>query len=325
MRYKWLVIPLTVIGVLILGSSPALADSTHVVRRGENLQRIAVQYGTTIAAVMQANNLPNAGLVYAGQRLRIPTADNSPAPASSGVYVVRPGDTLFSIARRLGVAQQTLMQVNGIRDASFVWVGQRLQVPGRAGTPGPVQQTGPASTLARQRVHVVASGETLFSIATRYGVTVNSVVLANRLPAANRIIAGQQLIIPAGGSRPAVAAPTRGKWIDIDVGRQRLVAYEGDRAVFSAVVSTGKPGTPTVLGRFAVRSRLTSQRMIGPGYDIPNVPWVMYFHGAYAIHGAYWHKDFGRAVSHGCVNMRPSDAQWLFNWTPLGTPVVVHG
>lgn len=311
MQHKWLVIPLTILWVLVLWVSPAHADGTHVVRADENLRRIAAQYGTTVPAILQANGLPNPDVVYAGQRLRIPTDSASTAPVGSGGYVVQPGDTLFSIARRLGVSQPALMQANGIGDPSFVWVGQRLRVPGRSASAG-------------QRVHVVAQGETLFSVATRYGVTVSSVVQANGLRAANRIVAGQQLIIPGGGSRPAVIAPTQGKWIDIDVSRQRLVAYEGDRAVFSRVVSTGKSSTPTVRGRFAIRSKLRSQRMIGPGYDLPNVPWVMYFHGAYAIHGTYWHSNFGRPVSHGCVNMQPADAQWLFNWAPVGTPVAVH-
>lgn len=123
---------------------------------------------------------------------------------------------------------------------------------------------------------------------------------------------------------PGVAAPTRGKWIDVDVSRQRLVAYEGDSAVFDTTVSTGKASTPTVLGRFAIGSKSTSRRMTGPGYDLPNVPWVMYFHGSFAIHGTYWHNDFGTPASHGCVNVRIPDAQWLFNWAPAGTPVVVH-
>jgi lipoprotein-anchoring transpeptidase ErfK/SrfK len=64
--------------------------------------------------------------------------------------------------------------------------------------------------------------------------------------------------------------------------------------------------------------------MTGPGYNLPNVPWVMYFAGANAIHGAYWHNNFGRPMSHGCVNMRISEAQWLYNWASIGTPVVVH-
>ncbi|MGA9378208.1 MAG: L,D-transpeptidase, partial [Phormidium sp.] len=60
------------------------------------------------------------------------------------------------------------------------------------------------------------------------------------------------------------------------------------------------------------------------GYDVPNVPHTMYFHRGYAIHGAYWHNRFGTPVSHGCINVAPNHAAWLFNWANVGTPVVVH-
>ena len=110
--------------------------------------------------------------------------------------------------------------------------------------------------------------------------------------------------------------------------------------MFRTIVSTGAPQTPTVTGRFRIYHKLLSQTMSGPGYVQPNVPYVMYFYGAYSIHGAYWHNDFGRARSHGCVNLRIPDAEWLFGWadpplppgrtqiwvgsTNVGTLVVVH-
>jgi len=64
--------------------------------------------------------------------------------------------------------------------------------------------------------------------------------------------------------------------------------------------------------------------MIGPGYNLPNVPWVMYFYDGYAIHGTYWHHNFGHPMSHGCINMTIPDAHWLYNWAPKGTLVVIH-
>jgi lipoprotein-anchoring transpeptidase ErfK/SrfK len=128
------------------------------------------------------------------------------------------------------------------------------------------------------------------------------------------------------------------KWIDVDISTQTLIAYEGDVEVFRTVVSTGAPRTPTVTGRFRIFHKLLSQTMVGADYVQPDVPYVMYFYGAYAIHGAYWHNDFGRQRSHGCINVRVADGEWLFEWTdpPLpagasevwssagGTLVVVH-
>jgi lipoprotein-anchoring transpeptidase ErfK/SrfK len=63
---------------------------------------------------------------------------------------------------------------------------------------------------------------------------------------------------------------------------------------------------------------------LGYNYDLKDVPYVMYFFEDYAIHGAYWHNNFGTPMSHGCVNMNVPDAEWLYNWAPLGTLVSVH-
>jgi len=103
-----------------------------------------------------------------------------------------------------------------------------------------------------------------------------------------------------------------------------LTAWQGDVIVMQTNISSGRSATPTVTGRFKVYSRYTSQRMTGPGYDLPDVPWVMYFFSNYAIHGAYWHDNWGTPMSHGCVNMRPGEAGMLYNWAPNGTEVYVH-
>ncbi len=115
-----------------------------------------------------------------------------------------------------------------------------------------------------------------------------------------------------------------GKWIEVDLSEQRLYAHEGRKTVFSTLVSTGTRWYPTVTGRFKIYRKYRSTRMRGPGYDLPNVPWTMYFYRGYAIHGTYWHNNFGRPMSHGCVNMRTHEAKWLYNWAPLGTLVVIH-
>ena len=114
------------------------------------------------------------------------------------------------------------------------------------------------------------------------------------------------------------------KWIEIDLSDQRIFAHEGQRTVLKARVSTGISRYPTIRGRFKIYVKYRTTRMRGPGYDLPNVPWAMFFRGDYAIHGAYWHNSFGRPMSHGCVNMKPAEAKWLFNWAPKGTLVVIH-
>jgi lipoprotein-anchoring transpeptidase ErfK/SrfK len=89
-------------------------------------------------------------------------------------------------------------------------------------------------------------------------------------------------------------------------------------------ISSGRSNTPTVTGRVKVVRNYKSQRMSGAGYHKPGVPWVMYFYSGYAIHGAYWHNNFGNPMSHGCVNMRVEESEMLYDWAPQGTEVYVH-
>ncbi|WP_414566117.1 MULTISPECIES: L,D-transpeptidase [unclassified Anabaena] len=112
--------------------------------------------------------------------------------------------------------------------------------------------------------------------------------------------------------------------IEISLSEQRLRAWEGNRLVYSFRVSTGKRSTPTPTGSFRIGSKHRVNRMRGRGYDIPDVPYAMYFHRGYAIHGAYWHNRFGTPVSRGCVNLTVPQARQLFNWAPNGTLVVVR-
>ncbi len=114
------------------------------------------------------------------------------------------------------------------------------------------------------------------------------------------------------------------RWFDINLSTQRMHAYDGDKLIKTFVVSTGLPGTPTVTGRFRVYVKYIATLMAGPGYYLPNVPWTMYFYNGYGIHGTYWHNNFGTPMSHGCVNMKNSDAEWAFNFAGVGTLVNIH-
>lgn len=118
------------------------------------------------------------------------------------------------------------------------------------------------------------------------------------------------------------------RWVDVNLSSQTLTAYEGDFAVMSTLISSGLPAWPTVTGQFRVYLRYESQTMDGSrlGYDyyLTGVPYVMYFYQDYALHGTYWHSNFGYPMSHGCVNLETGDAEWLFDFTTIGTVVNVH-
>jgi len=128
------------------------------------------------------------------------------------------------------------------------------------------------------------------------------------------------------------------KWIDVDLGQQTLVAYEGARPVYATLVSTGRimvPGDPeldrrTPPGDYRITSKHVATTMDGDSavdgpYSIEDVPYVMYFQLAYALHSAFWHNRFGRTKSHGCVNLAPLDARWIFEWSLPAVPAPWHG
>jgi lipoprotein-anchoring transpeptidase ErfK/SrfK len=114
------------------------------------------------------------------------------------------------------------------------------------------------------------------------------------------------------------------RWIQVDLKKQRLIAWEGSKPVYAIKISTGKDSTPTRTGSFTIQSKHRLARMQGADYDVPDVPYTMYFYGGYAIHGAYWHRKFGTPVSHGCINLAVNHAKWLFNWAAVGTSVIVY-
>src|SRR3989338_3280091 len=121
---------------------------------------------------------------------------------------------------------------------------------------------------------------------------------------------------------------TTEKLITIDIGKQMIYVWEGGRLVNQSPVSTGMYYTQTVKGEFKIYKKYDLQDMKGnyPPYEpyyLKNVPNVMYFYKAYAIHGAYWHNKFGSKVTHGCVNEPIVFSKWLYDWAPLGTRVVV--
>ncbi|HMQ29248.1 MAG TPA: L,D-transpeptidase [Chloroflexaceae bacterium] len=117
--------------------------------------------------------------------------------------------------------------------------------------------------------------------------------------------------------------------IEVSIGEQWLSAYEGDLLVFRAPVATGRDGFNTPVGDYAIYSRYDMQTMSGcmggECWNVPNIPWVQYIVGGVALHGTYWHNNHGTGVrpSHGCINLRIEDAQWLYEWADVGTRVLV--
>ena len=164
-----------------------------------------------------------------------------------------------------------------------------------------------------------------------------------------RSIAAPTYIADSSGGSRVLGTTAEEKHIFVDLSTQTLKAYEGEKLIHTFPVSTGKwYETPT--GDFRIWVKLRYTRMAGGSgstyYNLPNVPHTMFFHGdgvsksrGFAIHGAYWHNNFGHPMSHGCINMRPEDSAVLFDWAQPateghttyeskddpGTLVTVHG
>lgn len=127
------------------------------------------------------------------------------------------------------------------------------------------------------------------------------------------------------------------RWIDVDLTHQALVAYDWKQPRYVTLVSTGRTRTPspelnyrTPKGLFRIRGKHLTSTMDedepgAPPYSLEDVPYVMYFEGAYAFHSAFWHDRFGRPRSHGCINLAPRDAKWLYNWAGPDLPPSWHG
>lgn len=124
-----------------------------------------------------------------------------------------------------------------------------------------------------------------------------------------------------------IAADGSEKWIEVDISDQKLYAWEGNRKAYEFSVSTGRPGYDTVQGEFRVWRKVRNQTYRGGSeergdyYYLPNVPHSLFFYQGYAIHGAYWHNDFGiKRRSSGCVNVRPDEAEQVYNWAGPAMP-----
>jgi LysM repeat protein len=328
--------------ILLMGAiGTASADSqAYVVQPGDTIFKISVRFGVSMDAIRAANGIVG-DRIYSGQTLIIPdpNAPAAPPPASSGgvVHVVQRGETLFTIGLKYNLVWTKIAAANGIAGTT-VYAGQRLTIPG-PGAPSNVPPANPPPAnpppsnppaADGSQVHIVQRGETLAKIGQMYGLPWTAIQAANGLQG-DRIYTGQRLIIPSGNFTPAPSGPPApppsggdGKRFLVDLSDQMLYAYEGDTLVRSTLISSGTWRYPTVTGTFHIYLRYTSARMRGPGYDLPNVPYVMYFYKGYGLHGTYWHNNFGTPMSHGCVNMPTPEAEWAYNWSSYGTPVIVQ-
>jgi lipoprotein-anchoring transpeptidase ErfK/SrfK len=336
---------------------------TYTVRKGDSLRKIASKCETTLANLVAWNpSITNINRIYVGQRINLsqpemtsqavfisPTSGvtgsqaqvqvrNFPSKVEVVIAIGEEGGGLFEL-------ESIKTDVNGNYDLDMLVTGD----PGRewyvqvwmADVPDVVVTSEHYKILKEDPregpvTYIVQRGDSLSKIARRFNRTTSHLLVANPdIANPNRIYPGQEILIPGDSvqvytklsERPLeVAQAIAGgeRWIEVDIAHQSVHAWEGSDLVRSFLVSTGKPSTPTVTGQYNIWIKLRYDDMRGPGYNLKDVPYVMYFYKGYGLHGTYWHNQFGTPRSAGCVNLRTEDAAWLYNFAEVGTLVDVH-
>lgn len=318
--------------ILAFVTSPAHAQGrVHVVQRGETLSTIAVRYGTTPQAIANINGLHNPNYIYAGQRLTIPgsgSAGSGGSAAGGSTYVVRRGDTLSSIAARHGTTVNAIVRANGLRNANYIYAGQRLAIPVSNGVS---LRNGSGGGSQAGGTYVVRRGDTLASIAYRHGTTVWAIANANGLANPNYIYPGQWLRIPSSKGT-STSSGGGSKRIVVDLSAQRMYVYQNGQLLWNWLVSTGRPGQATTVGQYKVLNKLPNAYASTWGLQMPY--WLgIYWAGSLqnGIHALpiqangqkLWDGYLGTPVSFGCIILSTQNARTLYNWAPVGTPVDV--
>jgi LysM repeat protein len=316
----------------VQGQTGRQGSAIHTVAWGDTLFSIARQYGTTVEALTQANGLTDPTQIYAGQRLIIPTAHVPTAPAEAGAsHTVQAGENLYRIALKYGVTVKALTELNGIYNRDQVFAGQKLTIPGSPAASSIAYQPQHASTT-----HTVQRGETLTSIAHRYGVSLWTLIQVNNIANSALILPGQTLVIPRASSlasAPASTGSAGGKRIVVDLSDQHLYAFQGDVLAHSFVVSTGMQGANTRPGSYQVLDKYPSAYASTWSLQMPY--WMgIYWAGSLenGIHALpilpngqrLWEGYLGTPVSYGCVILGTQEAQTLYYWAEVGTPVTVR-
>lgn len=250
--------------------------------------------------------------------------------ADPTVYTVQAGDTLYRIAARYGKTVDEVVRANGLRNAALIYRGQQLVLPDNVAEGGTYRA---ATGLDSQPVYVVQPGDTLISVALRFGVTARELAELNRLGQWDLIFAGQRLKVPGVAVRVGEYPVARGsKRIDIDVSEQRMRVYEGGRLVWDWPASTGLPGYPTRYGRFQVLDKIPM------AYSRPWTLWMPHWLGIYWAGGSengihslpiingqkLWAGYLGSRISYGCIVIGTEEGEQLFNWAEIGTTVEIH-
>ncbi len=268
-----------------------------------------------------------SGLVVA---MLFSTAPVSAAPPYHGqaqestTHVVQRGENLYRIALRYGTTVNAIVAANGLANPNRIYVGQRLVIPSSTSS---ASTTAPSTTTGG--TYVVRRGDTLSGIARRFGTTTTSLARLNGIVNPSLIYTGQ--VLQLSGTAPAPSGG--GKCIVVDLSEQHLYAYEGSRLVYSFVASSGAAPYYTRTGQFSVLSKIRNAYGSSWGFWMPY--WLGIYWAGSAQNGIHalpvsasgqtlWASYLGRPMSYGCIVLGSYEAQLLYNWAQIGTPVSIR-
>jgi LysM repeat protein len=310
----------------------------HIVQAGETLYRISLKYGVSVRVLMSINGLAHEDRIFIGQRLIIRPSGDTAISENTGTsdvglpnyHIVQRGETLSGISQKYQVSMSALQTANGLLNPSLIFVGQRLTIPGAANAVSPGYTPEQATTT-----HIVRQGENLSAIAAQYGVSMWVIAQSNNMSNPSVIYPGQILSIPNSEALTRVdnAGVSLAKSVVVDVSEQRTYVFENGVISQVFVVSTGVPGQDTMRGNFSVQNRIPMA--YAATWDLQMPYWIGFYWAGPLQNGFHalpilsdgsrlWGGLLGRPASYGCVILSEEDAQWLYGWVDIGTPVVVQ-
>lgn len=314
-------------------------NSVYTVRSGDTLAQIALRTGVDFDALLALNRIAPAdvGKLVAGHTLLLPaTGAELQVRTEEREYVVKPGDSLGSIAAQFGLTMGDLLAANWITNPDNITVGQRLAIPGKALDESKPVQVGP---LRRgYYYYTVQAGDTVSTLAKALNTSKLAILEYNGLPDEETVYAGLEIRVPYGPpalpmTRPPV--PASGTSFLVSLSRQECWVFQGDQMLYAWTCSTGYGEWITRIGTFAVQSKIENAKSSAYRLDMP------YWLGIYnvgdfenGIHGLpvewdtgekIWERLIGEPATFGCAMLDDRDAEVLFNIAYIGMPIhIIH-
>lgn len=314
-------------------------NSVYTVRSGDTLAQIALRTGVDFDALLALNRIAPAdvGKLVAGQTLILPaTGADLQVRTQQREYVVKPGDSLGTIAAQFELTMGDLLTANWITNPDNIVVGQRLAIPGKALDEAAALQVGPSRR--GYYYYTVQPGDTVSTLAKALNTSKLAILEYNGLPDEETVYAGLEIRVPYGPpalpiTRPPV--PASGTSFLVSLSRQECWIFQGDRVLYAWTCSTGYGEWITRTGTFAVQSKIENAKSSAYRLDMP------YWLGIYnvgdfenGIHGLpvewdtgqkIWERLIGEPATFGCAMLDDRDAEVLFDMAYIGMPIhIIH-